>query len=125
MVTPWVHWPVSWAEAATVSLGSGIRSLSPVSSEVEFAGLERERISDCSAKHDLSGAEASDGAGVVPVHEDSLDNLVGVESPSLRGISSDQPLGVLDGQLGSLDCKPWTLCGRFPTVSRNPRKVLM
>ena len=50
----------------TVSLGPGIRSLSPVSSEVEFAGLERERISDCSAKHDLSGAEAGDGAGVVP-----------------------------------------------------------
>ena len=72
LVTPWVHWPVSWAEAATVSLGSGIRSLSPVLSEVEFAGLERERISNCSAKHDLSGAEAGDGAGVVPVHEDSL-----------------------------------------------------
>ena len=43
MVTPWVHWPVSWAEAATVSLGSGIRSLSPALSEVVFAGLERER----------------------------------------------------------------------------------
>ena len=66
MVTPWVHWPVSWAEAATVSLGSGIRSLSPVLSEVEFAGLERERVSDCSAEHDLGGAEAGDGAGVVP-----------------------------------------------------------
>ena len=59
MVTPWVHWPVSWAEAATVSLGSGIRSLSPVLSEVVFAGLQRERLSDCSA-------EAGDGAGVVP-----------------------------------------------------------
>ena len=61
MVTPWVHWPVSWAEAATVSLGSGIRSLSPALSEVVFAGLERERerLSDWSA-------EAGDGAGVVP-----------------------------------------------------------
>ena len=59
MVTPWVHWPVSWAEAATVSLGSGIRSLSPDLSEVVFAGLQRERLSDCSA-------EAGDGAGVVP-----------------------------------------------------------
>ena len=97
--------------SVTVSLGSGICSLSPVLSEVEFAGLERERISDCSAKHDLSGAEAGDGAGVVPVHEDSLDNLVGVESPSLRGISSDQPLGVLDGQLSSL-VSPWVVsCG--------------
>ena len=68
MVTPWVHWPVSWAEAATVSLGSGIRSLSPALSEVVFAGLERERerLSDCSAEHDPGGAEAGDGAGVVP-----------------------------------------------------------
>ena len=66
MVTPWVHWPVSWAEAATVSFGSGIRSLSPALSEVVFAGLERERLSDCSAEHDPGGAEAGDGAGVVP-----------------------------------------------------------
>ena len=58
--------------SVTVSLGSGICSLSPVLSEMELAGLERERISNCSAKHDLSGAEAGDGAGVVPVHEDSL-----------------------------------------------------
>ena len=95
----------------TVSLGPGIRSLSPVLSEVEFAGLERERISDCSAKHDLSGAEAGDGAGVVPVHEDSLDELVGVESPSLRGISSDQPFGVLDSQLSSLVSSRIVSCG--------------
>ena len=68
MVTPWVHWPVSWAEAATVSFGSGIRSLSPALSEVVFAELERERerLSDCSAEHDPGVAEGGDGAGVVP-----------------------------------------------------------
>ena len=95
----------------TVSLGPGIRSLSPVSSEVEFAGLERERISDCSAKHDLSGAEASDGAGVVPVHEESFHDFVGVEGPGLRDVSPDQPLGVLHSQLSSL-VSPWVVsCG--------------
>ena len=41
-------------------------SLSPALSEVVFAGLERERLSDCSAEHDPGGAEAGDGAGVVP-----------------------------------------------------------
>ena len=95
----------------TVSLGPGICSLSPVLSEVEFARLERERISDCSAKHDLGGTEAGDGAGVVPVHENSLDNLVGVESPSLRDISSDQPLGVLNSQLSSLVSPRVVGCG--------------
>ena len=42
--------------SVTVSLGSGICSLSPVLSEMELAGLERERISDGSAEHNLSGA---------------------------------------------------------------------
>ena len=75
--------------SVTVGLGSGICSLSPVLSEVELAGLERERISDGSAEHNLSGAEAGDGTGIVPVDEDGLDELVCVESSSLREISSD------------------------------------
>ena len=42
--------------SVAVGLGSGICSLSPVLSEMELAGLERERISDGSAEHNLSGA---------------------------------------------------------------------
>ena len=95
----------------TVSLGPGIRSLSPVSFEAEFAGLERERISDGSAEHDLGGAEAGDGAGVVPVDEESLDKLVGVEGPSLREISSDQSLSMLHCQLSPLVCSRIVSCG--------------
>ena len=97
--------------SVTVSLGSGIRGLSPVLSEVEFAGLERERVPDCSAEHDLGGAEAGDGAGVVPVDEKSLDELVCVEGPSLRDISPDQPLGVLHSQLSSLVSPRIVSCG--------------
>ena len=69
---------------------------------MEFAGLERERISNCSAKHDLSGAEASDGAGVVPVHEESFHDFVGVEGPGLRDVSPDQPLGGSSGMTGGM-----------------------
>ena len=82
--------------SVTVSLSSSVCSLSPVLSEVEFAWLERERISDSSAKHDLGGAEAGDGAGIVPVNEESLDKLVSVEGPSLRGVPSDESLCMLD-----------------------------
>ena len=86
----------------TVSLRSLVSREPPVLSGDKLAWLERERISDGSAKHNLGGAEAGDGAGIVPVDEDGLDELVSVESPGLREISSDQSLGVLDGQLGSL-----------------------
>ena len=97
--------------SVTVGLGSGICSLSPVLSEVELAGLERERISDGSAKHDLGGTEAGDGTGIVPVDEDGLDELVCVESSSLREISSDQSLSMLDSQLGSLVSPGIVSCG--------------
>ena len=97
--------------SVTVGLGSGICSLSPVLSEVELAGLERERISDGSAKHDLGGTEAGDGTGIVPVDEDGLDKLVCVESPSLREISSDQSLSMLDSQLSSLVSPGIVSCG--------------
>ena len=104
--------------SVTVSLSSGICSLSPVLSEVKFAGLERERISDGSTEHNLGGAEAGDGAGVVPVDEESLDELVSVESPSLREIASDQSLGVLHSQLSSLVCPRIVSCG--DSVNNSP-----
>ena len=97
--------------SVAVGLGSGICSLSPVLSEVELAGLERERVSDGSAKHDLGGTEAGDGTGIVPVDEDGLDELVCVESSSLREISSDQSLSMLNSQLGSLVSPGIVSCG--------------
>ena len=95
--------PVLHAElSVTVRLGSGVCCLSPVLSQPELAGLERERVPHCSAKHNLSRTEACDGAGCVPVHQNSLDELVSVQGPGLGGVASNDPLGMLNSKLRPL-----------------------
>ena len=88
--------------SVTVSLSLIVSGLAPILSESELAGLERERVPDSSAEHDLGGAEAGDRAGSVPVHQDGPDQLVSVEGPGLRGVASNDPLSMLDSKLRSL-----------------------
>ena len=98
--------------------GSG--SNSPFLSGKELAWLEGQWVSDLTTKHSHGWADACVSRGGVPVHQDGLDKVVCVQGASLQGVSSDQSLGVLHRQFCSLVCLR-RLCGRCPTLSRNPR----
>ena len=88
-----------------LSLAVGLRSLvscePPVLSGDKLAGLERESVTENTAEDDLGRTETSDGAGSVSVHQQGLANLVCVEAAGLRGVASDDPLGVFHSQFRS------------------------
>ena len=86
----------------TVSLGSLVSCEPPVLSGDKLAGLERESVTENTAEDDLGRTEAGDGAGSVPVDEEGLENLVSIEAAGLRGVASDDPLGVFDSKLRPL-----------------------
>ena len=74
----------------------------PVLPGDKLAWLERESVTENTAEDDLSWTETSDGAGSVSVHQQGLANLVCVEAAGLRGVASDDPLGVFHSQFRSL-----------------------
>ena len=89
-----------------LSLAVRLRSLvscdPPVLSGDKLAWLERESVTENTAEDDLGRTETSDGAGSVSVHQQGLANFVCVEAAGLRGVASDDPLGVFHSQLCSL-----------------------
>ena len=86
----------------TVSLSSLVSCEPPVLSGDKLAGLERESVTENTAEDDLGRTEAGDGAGSVPVDEEGLENLVSVQAAGLRGVASDDFLGVFDSELRPL-----------------------
>ena len=86
----------------TVSLCSLVSCEPPVLSGDKLAGLERESVTENAAEDDLGRAETSDGAGSVPVNEESLENFVSVQAAGLRSVASDNSLGVFDSELRPL-----------------------
>ena len=85
----------------TVSFCSLVSCEPPVLSGDKLARLERESVTENTAEDDLGRTETSDGAGSVPVYEEGLENLVSVETAGLRGVASDDPLGVFHSQFRS------------------------
>ena len=86
----------------TVSFCSLVSCEPPVLSGDKLAGLEWQGVTENTAEDDLGRAETSDGAGSVPVDEEGLENLVSVQAAGLRGVASDDLLGVFDGKLRPL-----------------------
>ena len=86
----------------TVGLGSLVSCEPPVVSGDKLARLERESVTENTTEDDLGRTEAGDGAGSVPVDEEGLENLVSIEAAGLRGVASDDLLGVFDGKLRPL-----------------------
>ena len=74
----------------------------PVLPGDKLARLERESVTENTAEDDLGRTEAGDGAGSVPVDEEGLENLVSVQAAGLRGVASDDFLGVFDSELRPL-----------------------
>ena len=89
--------------------GSG--SKSPFLSGKELAWLEGQWVSDLTTKDSHGWADACVSRGSVPVHEDSLDEVVCVQGASLGGVSSYQPLGMFHCQFCSLVCLRVVGCG--------------
>ena len=85
-----------------VGLCSLVSSEPPVLSGDKFAWLERESVTENTAEDDLGRTETSDGAGSVPVNEESLENFVSVQAAGLRSVASDNSLGVFDSELRPL-----------------------
>ena len=66
-------------DALGVGSVSDISCLPPLLSGAELARLEREKVTENSAKDDLCGAQASDGARSVAVLENGSDHFICVE----------------------------------------------
>ena len=82
----------------TVSLRSLVSCEPPVLSGDKFAWLERESVTENTAKEDLGRTEADDGTGSVPVDEEGLGKFVSVQAAGLRSVASDESLGVFHSQ---------------------------
>ena len=67
----------------------------------ELAWLERESIPDLSPENYLGWTKACICGGSIPVHQDGLDEVIGVERACLRCVVSDESLGMFDSEFGS------------------------
>ena len=79
-----------------------LRSLSPLCSDCELAGLERDVIPENTAKDHLGGGETSDRVRTVAVEKESTGHLVTVKTSIGSQVVHDHAFSTFNRHLGSL-----------------------